>query len=225
MQNPIKIKIRAKKLGVLLRDARSRLGKSREECAQAIGVSPAQLQDYELGVSSPSLPEVEVLAMYLDVPLDHFWGDKTLSEAGREAGNLDLEHLISLRQRMIGALIRQARTDASLSLAELAGSLGLSAEEFEAIERGDSPIALPVLESLSALIDRPIRDFQDKHGPVGVWVEQQRALQAFLELSPEMQVFVSKPINQPYLALAQRLSEMSVDKLRAVGEGILEITL
>jgi hypothetical protein len=46
----------------------------------------------------------------------------------------------------------------------------------------------------------------------------------FLELSPELQAFVSKPINRPYLELAQRLSEMSVDKLRSVGEGNLEVT-
>jgi hypothetical protein len=41
----------------------------------------------------------------------------------------------------------------------------------------------------------------------------------------ELQSFVVKPINQPYLELAQRLSEMSVEKLRAVAEGLLEITL
>jgi len=40
----------------------------------------------------------------------------------------------------------------------------------------------------------------------------------------EMQVFVSKPINRPYLELAIRLSEMSVDRLRSVAEGLLEIT-
>ena len=40
-----------------------------------------------------------------------------------------------------------------------------------------------------------------------------------------MQQFVSKPVNQPYLELAQRLSEMSVERLRSVAEGLLEITL
>src|SRR3989304_1127180 len=110
MQNPIRTKIRAKKLGVLIRDARSALGKSLDECAQAIGVSPADFQDFELGVKSPSLPQVDLLAMYLNVPLDHFWGDNPLSNANERTSKLDLEHLIRLRQRMIGALIRQART-------------------------------------------------------------------------------------------------------------------
>jgi hypothetical protein len=37
--------------------------------------------------------------------------------------------------------------------------------------------------------------------------------------------FVSKPVNRPYLELAQRLSKTNVENLRAVAEGLLEITL
>ena len=44
-------------------------------------------------------------------------------------------------------------------------------------------------------------------------------------LSPELQDFISKPINRPYLEIAQRLGDMSVEKLRTVAEGLLEITL
>jgi len=86
-------------------------------------------------------------------------------------------------------------------------------------------LALPVLEAVCAVLERPIDDFKDKHGLVGTWANQQQAVQEFLKLPEDMQAFISKPINRPYLELAQRLSEMSVDKLRAVGEGILEITL
>jgi len=225
MYNAIRTKIRAKILGVLIRDARSALGRSVDECARMIGVTSADFLAFELGVKSPSLPQVEVLAMYLNVPLDHFWGDKTLSNVDDRMSNLDVEHLIRLRQRMIGALIRQARTEAEITLQDLAESLEVTESDIEKIERGELPVSLPVLEALSARLNRPIREFQDRHGPVGVWAEQQRTVQAFLELSPQMQAFVSRHVNQPYLDLAQRLSEMSVDKLRSVGEGILEITL
>jgi hypothetical protein len=78
---------------------------------------------------------------------------------------------------------------------------------------------------LGELLERPVREFLDQHGPVGLWNTQQRAVKGFSELKPELQAFVSKPINRPYLELAQRLSEMSVDRLRAVAEGLLEITL
>jgi hypothetical protein len=44
-------------------------------------------------------------------------------------------------------------------------------------------------------------------------------------LPVELQDFVSKPINRPYLEIAHRLSEMPADQLRAVAEGLLAITL
>ncbi len=53
---------------------------------------------------------------------------------------------------------------------------------------------------------------------------QQKAVQDFLQLPPELQNFVSKPVNRPYLELAMKLSSMSTDKLRSVAEDLLEIT-
>jgi hypothetical protein len=50
-------------------------------------------------------------------------------------------------------------------------------------------------------------------------------MQHFDDLPPDLQDFISKPINRPFLEIAQRLSGLSVEKLRAVAEGLLEITL
>ena len=83
---------------------------------------------------------------------------------------------------------------------------------------------MPHLEVLSGVLNRSIREFQDMRGPVGAWNEQQRALQDFQALPSNLQLFVSKPVNRPYLELALRLSDMPVERLRAVAEGLLEIT-
>jgi hypothetical protein len=45
-----------------------------------------------------------------------------------------------------------------------------------------------------------------------------------MELPEDVREFICKPVNLPYLKLAMRLSELSVEKLRAVAEGLLEIT-
>ncbi len=226
MSNPsIPIAIRAKKLGVLMVDARHTAKKSQDECARALGIPADTLADFELGERSPTLPQLEVLAYYLNIPLEHFWGNKAVSEDHTLESSLDLDQLISLRQRMVGAMVRQARLESDLSLEEVAASVSISSDDLEACELGELELPLPVLEALGKVFDRPIEGFMDDHGPVGAWVNQQRAIQDFLSLPDEMQMFVTKPINRPYLELAQRLSEMSVDKLRSVGEGILEITL
>jgi transcriptional regulator with XRE-family HTH domain len=223
--NPQVLTLRAKKLGALIRDARLTSGLSLEECAHAIGVSSASFESYEMGSSSPSLPELEVLAYTLDIPMEHFWEEQAISARNGAKKKLQLDQLVKLRQRMIGALIRQARMSADLSLDELATDTQIPVSALESYELGNSPIPLPHLEMLSSLLNRSIRDFQDRSGPVGRWAAQQRAISDFLTLPDDLQDFVSKPINRPYLELAQRLSEMSVDKLRAVAEGLLEITL
>jgi hypothetical protein len=66
--------------------------------------------------------------------------------------------------------------------------------------------------------------FMDQTGVIGEWKMKQQAVQKYLELPKELQDFVSKPVNRPYLELALRLSGLSVEKLRAVAEGLLEIT-
>jgi transcriptional regulator with XRE-family HTH domain len=223
--NATALSLRTKKLGVLMRDARLASGKSVSEAAQAIGVQPADLEAYEMGEKAPSLPEVEMLAFSLDVPLSHFWGNTAISESEGTESQLQPQKLLEIRQKLIGALVRQAREEAGLSLPEASERLALTPEQLESYELGQAAIPLPMLEYLGNAFNHPIYDFQDKQGPVGTRVGQQRGVDEFLELSPELQAFISKPINRPYLELAQRLSEMSVDKLRSVGEGILEITL
>ena len=53
---------------------------------------------------------------------------------------------------------------------------------------------------------------------------QQEKTQVFLELPPDLQSFVCKPVNRPYLDIALKLSELPVDKLRILAESLLEIT-
>jgi transcriptional regulator with XRE-family HTH domain len=223
--NPTALSIRAKKLSVLIRRARQSSGKSLQECAQVLGLSAEDFERYEVGDQSPSLPELEVLAFTLGVPVDQFLGIEPFGTAESGESQVDMSKLIGLRHRIIGASIRKARNEAGLSKENLAEKAWTSVSLVEAYEFGQTPIPVPDLEVISSILGLSIRDFQDQRGPVGKWVAQQRAIKDFLTLPPELQSFVSKPVNRPYLELAQRLSGMSVEKLRAVAEGLLEITL
>jgi len=220
--NPTLMTIRTKKLGVLIRDARQKKGKSLSECAAAIGISEETLEAYEYGERSPSLPELEMLAYYLEIPLDHFWGNETLKKDGKQ---LDPKRVTELRQRMIGALIRKARMEAGISPEDFASKSRITVEQLLTYELGEAAVPLPELEMMAQALNTSVREFQDRNGPTGVWFLQQRLMHDFMDLSPDIQNFVCKPVNRPYLELAVRLSEMQVEKLRAVAEGLLEITL
>ncbi len=222
--NPIIKIIRAKKLGVLIRDARIKSGKNSDECAQAMGVSPDELTAMEFGERPPSLPELELFAYHLGLPLEHFWGSDVLDTAESEK-SVDPAEISKARQESIGQLIQTGRQEAKLSIDELAQETGIASDSLQAYEQGQLPIPLPELESLAQALNNSLRYFEEQQGPAGSWFMGQKYTREFQNLPADIQEFVSKPINLPYLELAVRLSELQVDKLRALGEGLLEITL
>ncbi|MDL1909332.1 helix-turn-helix domain-containing protein [Chloroflexi bacterium CFX6] len=225
MDKKTQITIRSKKLGVLIRDARLAARRKIKECADAIGVKSGVFRAYEEGRKSPSLPELETLVYYLDLPIDHFWSREIKSNSPLPIETLDLSKLLAVRQRKIGALLRQERTNASISIRNLAQETGVSGARIKAYELGERPIPLPELEVLVTALGGRIETFFDRSGPIGQWMMNEEAIQNFLDLPEELRQFVSMPVNRPYLELAVKLSAMSRDKLRSVAEDLLDITL
>ncbi len=216
--------IRTKKLGVLIRDARLTARRSVQDCAEALGIRKGLFRSYEEGERSPSLPELEALVYYLGLPLDHFWSKEIKSTSTSPIKNIDLSKLMAIRQRKIGALLRQERMNASMSIRNLANKTGIAGARIKSYELGESPIPLPELEVLVAALGGRVESFFDRHGPIGQWMLSEEAVREFLELPLELRQFVATPVNRPYLELAMKLSSMSRDKLRAVAENLLDIT-
>jgi transcriptional regulator with XRE-family HTH domain len=225
MDTKSQIIIRTKKLGVLIRDARLTARRTVQECAEALGIRPSVFRAYEEGLKAPSLPELETLVFYLDLSMDHFWGKQTKSEVPGRITKLDLSKLLPLRQRKIGALLRQERMKASVSIRNLSHETGIASSRIKAFELGEKPIPLPELEILVRTLGGRVESFFDRHGPVGQWMIGEDTVKQFLEMPVELREFVAMPVNRPYLQLAMKLSNMSRDKLRSVAEDLLDITL
>jgi transcriptional regulator with XRE-family HTH domain len=225
MDTKSQITIRTKKLGVLIRDARLAARRTVHECAEVIGVRKSIFREYEEGVRPPSLPELEILVYFLDLPMDHFWSSQSRSESISRSEKLDLQKLLAVRQRKIGALLRQERMKSSISIRNLSHQTGITSSRIKSYELGERAIPLPELEVLVRTLGGRIESFFDRHGPVGQWIISEEAVQQFLEMPVEMRQFVALPVNRPYLELAMKLSSMSRDKLRSVAEDLLDITL
>jgi len=218
------LQIRNKKLGLLILDARKVSRRSIEECAQAAGVSVEQFQSFEMGTQSPSLPQLELMALFFNVPVEHFWGKQVITQERAAETFQEKDRLLLLRNRVIGTNLRMVREAASLALHEVSAQTGIPEVRLKLYESGGAEIPVSELELISQVLNTPLERFFDEHGPIGKWRAQQGSVQKFLNLPPDVQQFVSKPVNRPYLDLAIRLSELSVEKLRAVAEVLLEIT-
>ena len=146
--------LRGKILGALLRDARLDAGKSMKEVGKLIGVSSATISSYEHGRRLISLPELELLAYHLDVPLQRFIEPST--EDLEEEPHFDPQVMITLRQRMIAAMLRQRRLELGLSQKQLATAASMPPSRVSAYERGDRAIPIPDLENLLKVLDQNV---------------------------------------------------------------------
>lgn len=212
---------RARMLGSLIREARRHASHTVEECAGVLGLSPEEFAAAEAGEHVVSLPELEVLAMYLDVPMAHFWGSHQLEKPAA----FDYRALLALRHKIVGGLLRQARLEGGYGTAELAEAVELPARQLEAYEMGGVPVPYLVLERLARELGKSVDFFlDDTRGPLGRHEAAKTRQRRFSELPVEIQSFVARPANVNYLETAMRLSEMDVEKLRTIAASILEIT-
>ncbi|MEN4011135.1 MAG: helix-turn-helix transcriptional regulator [Bellilinea sp.] len=216
--------LRTRKLGLLLYDARISHNRSVDQCAKAMRISPADYEQIESGQAAPSLPQLEAFAFYLDIPLEHFWSAHTLLGQTSPEPVEQSKQYVALRHKIIGARLRMARQILNLSLQELETKTNIQRSVIEQYELGEKPIPLPELEILTDHLQVRMEELLDQRGPIGQWRTEKIAVQQIMELPLEVREFICKPVNLPYLKLAMRLSDLSVEKLRNVAEGLLEIT-
>ncbi len=215
--------IRRKIIGVLLQGARLKAGRTKKECADAIGVTPSTLTAYEEGRRDISLPEMELLAYFLHAPVDSFLEGEDESLVRPETP--PNEQVLALRHRIVGALLREAREQKNKSQKELAQVAGCSPRQISLYESGQRPIPLAELEAFAEELDLPFSHFLDEGvGVVGERELQDRQYGEFRSLPDDVRAFVVEPVNIAYLRVAMHLAQMPADTIRKVAEGLLEIT-
>lgn len=219
-------RIRAKMLGVLIRDARLNAARTIEDCARLLRVYPHEVEAWEYGDNVPSLPQLEILAYYLGVPVTHFWGTETLTPEGEDNVSRAQAEYIALRQRVVGALLRIAREEAGITFEALSGITGIPGERINGYELGEIPIPLHELSVLAGGVRKNMNYFLESGGHIGELLLLRQQLKNFSDLPEEVREFVSKPINIGFLHIAQAFSQMPTENLRQIGESLLnDITL
>lgn len=221
-----RLTVKSRIVGVLLEDARQFAGRSAAETADLLGLSEDEYLAFEAGTHTPSLPQLEVMAYFFNVPIQHLLYGDTLAVERREAEvRQRVSDVLMLRQRVIGVRLAQLRDEGGRTVEQVSAESGLPVETIQAVESGQVSLPLNQLEKLVQAVRANLDDLMDGHGPVGSFVQAQREFDEFTELPPEMRDFILRRINRTYLDLAMRLSDMEVDRLRSIAESILEITL
>ena len=216
------IQLRDRILAILMRKARERRHATIEECAKTLGISVSEYENYESGDDSISLPELELLGHYLEIPLHILRDEESSPEESHSTP--EAATFLFLRNRIIGARLQQARLDADYTQKEVSAVLGCSSSTISDYEYGKRAISLSELELVAKELKVPVTEFLDQNSKVGEWHKRQKQFETFCELKPEVRNFVLRHINQSYLEIAMHLAALPAGALRQIAEGLLEIT-
>lgn len=216
------MRLRARMLGVLLRDARVNADRSIEDCARVLNVPTADIESWEYGDSAPSLPQLELLAAYLDVPVSQFWNTQTLEP--RHPSDGAQQTYVAVRQRMIGLLLRQAREQMGLTHEQLSAETHLSADAVNAYELGDVPVPMHELTVLAAALKQNLNYFLDNSGKIGEVLASLENWKHFNELPEDLRAFAANPTNIGFIEIALAFSKMENDRLKRIAVSMLDIT-
>ncbi len=217
-------RIRARMVGVLIRDARINAGRTLEECARVLQTPSQQIEHWEWGEIAPSLPELELLANYLGVPVSQFWSTHTLQSDHPNHANSQDEYL-ALRHHMIGALLRHAREQAGLSIEDIAHHANIDADNIKRYELGEIPLPMHELTVLANAVNKNLDYFLESSSHIGELLALREKWKHFAELPEEIQEFAANPLNIGFIEIAALLSTMPTDRLRRIGESVLNITM
>ncbi len=134
------------KLGDVLRKEREKKGLAVEDVSSYLGVSTEAYEAIENGESDAERwgPVLAQIAIELETPTS-----RLLAESGRSR---------DCKPGQAGELIRGHRERVEKSAEEMAQATGLSAEAYESVERGESPIETvgPQMLAFAEKIEQPV---------------------------------------------------------------------
>lgn len=217
------LSIRRKKLGLLIRDARLHAMRSAEQSAQASGVDLSIFEAWETGETSPSFPQLEMLAYFYQIPFQHFWGLSALSTRPIMGDDQFLARLES-RERYIADQLRFARDEAGFSMEMIAEKLSVPGDLLEQYENGEAPVPLPVIEIFCQAYGLDMTALQDTGEKIGQWHRKEKAVQVIDALPDETREFLIDPQNSASIKLAMQLSKLPSGTIRSIAESLLEMT-
>jgi len=214
------IVLQRKIIGVLIRAAREKARRTVNAVAQRLGVTPARLRQYERGSREVSLPELEILSLYLQTPLSFFLSEE--SQVPEEDIKPPSPAEMRARRALIGAKLKQARLAEGKSKAECAQIVGRSAAMIGRYERGATDISITELDALARALRVNLYYFverQSADADAGSVLD----LEKLARLPKDVRAFVLDSVNLPYLRMAAKFADLPSNRLKELGEILLVV--
>ncbi len=81
------------------------------------------------------------------------------------------------------------------------------------------------LTVLANAVKKNVNYFLESSSHIGEWLETREEWKHFTDLPDDMRRFAANPLNLGFIEIAMMLSQMPTDRLRRIGESMLDITM
>lgn len=207
----------------LISKARQASRKTTRECAAALGIPLKRFTRLESGQEIPSLPEVEMLAYYFELPTHAFLSEEEQEFADTKASPEQIAQLILLRQRILSATLQLARANKKFSLKQLSSQTGIPAARIKRYELTAKPIPLNELQALCTALDIQLDKLMDQSSFAAEVQKSRQAKEHYQALPQEIKDFISDAANLPFLKLAMRLQQTGVENIESLAQGLQQL--
>ena len=215
-------RLRAKIVGVLIRQSRVAASRSIEDCARQLQVPPEQVSDWEYGDGVPSLPQLELLASYLNVPVNTFLQDNEIRAFENEVAEND--QFVTLRQRLVGGLLRAARDLKGISIEQLSELTAIDGGLLQEYEYGQQVIPMNHLLTLANSLDQDLEYFLESGQDSDAETKDESASTAPFANSEDKRRFVVDQKTQGIIKLAVAFSQIPSEELHRIADALLSIS-
>lgn len=213
----------APRVSELLSKARQAAGKSTRECADALGIPIKRYTRLESGQEMPSLPEVEMLAYFFELPPRVFLSTEEPEYGIPKASPEQIQQLVLLRHRIISATLQLARANKKYSLKQLSAQTGIPSARIKRYELTAVPIPLNELQALCASLEIQLDDLMDQSSFAAEMQKLAQEKERYQSLPREIKDFINDPGNLPFLTLAMRLQQTGVENIESLAQGLQQL--
>lgn len=159
--------------------------RSIHDCARILGITKETYHNIEKGSAPISLPELELLAIYLGESLTEILTDEMQSPSKAVFLNEEIRpQFIKIREKMLRALIALARENRTATLSDIQQATHISLDTLEAYDQGALSIPIEDLLKIGMFLEIPLESLLEPLWPSEITSHEELPKEAW---TPEYQ--------------------------------------
>jgi len=206
-----------------IKQVRTRKQQSIHNCAMILDISKVNYLKFENGEKPLSLPEIELLATYLGIPLQNLFDEGPVKDDSLIILQDEVQpQYRNLRQKMIRAKMNAEKANKGLSLEDLHQETGIPLESLKFYENGDLPIPIHHLIKISKVLSLPMDAFFNQEIMAESRASQQKSPPNWQQEYPESDDEKRISAGEAHSPLEIAISMLPIEDQAAMAKSLLE---